>query len=319
MDCTIIISHYESLPFLRACVRQIRKYKHPEIVQHIIIADQSRNDSKDGIYYLDLLEEFPENDITVCQTMPLYSGYGIDWIMRNVEIKTEYICQIHVDAFPIHKNWLYLPIKLIKENGYTFVGQDHFISKPTDTIYPTNSKFYSMSPTYNVARTDTYREMSLEAGFTRYHERAKTDLIFNNNDWEEWAKEDYGSRGSDDDVVAFCWEDNHREHNKLGLAITGIMGRNGEPGYGRIIEDLVFHFGSCRESIGVMPQMGEKYSNWTKRINNGFSDKLIDEMLKLAMENFKGSKNRIHWDGEIKEVSNAPEELNQKIEKLKNA
>lgn len=312
MNCTIIVSHYESLPFLRACIRQIRKYKHPEIEQHIIIADQSRDET-----YFKLYNEFDGDDITVCQTKPLYSGYGIDWVMRNIEIKTDYICQLHVDAFPIHKNWLYLSIKLIEENNFAFVGQLHFFSRPTDTIYPAESKFFSMSPTFNVAKTSTYKEMSLDAGFTRYHERAKTDLTFNNNDWEEWAKEDYWNRGSDDDVPAFCWEDKHRQHDKLGLAITGMIGVPGEEsGYGRIIEDMVFHFGFCRESIGVGSLMGSKYVNWTKRINRGFSDELIEEMIKAAKQNKSGWDRNV-WDGKLKVINEPGKELNNKIEDLK--
>lgn len=310
-SCTIIISHYESLPFLRACVRQIQKFKHPDVDQYIFIADQS-NDATHSI----VMAEFGRKmGISVIRMSPLYSGYGIDYIMRNVEILTEYVCQIHVDAFPIHKNWLYMPIKLIEEFGLSFVGQLQFISKLSDTIYPPN-KFFAMAQCFNVAKTSTYRLMSFEAGFTRFHNRDKSGMIYNNNDWAYWAQEDYPARGSDDDVVAFHWQDKYRLENKLGLAITGFI----EPNYGRIIEDVVFHFGSCREALGVLDSMPKLYVEYLKRINEDYSDELIDEMVALAKKNSPDRTeilSRNFWDGIKKESTPPSEEINKRIEELK--
>src|SRR3990167_3128 len=108
-SCTIIISHFNSLPFLRTCVRQIRRYINPEVEQRIIISDQS--DEKN---HADVVSEFGnDSDIFIVHTKGLYSGYGIDYIMRYVDIKTDYICQLHTDAFPIHKNWLSMTIELM--------------------------------------------------------------------------------------------------------------------------------------------------------------------------------------------------------------
>ena len=118
-SCTIIVSHYESLSFLKACIRQIRKYKNPKIEQHIIICDQSSQYTFDLI----LLEYGNNDDVRIVQTKPLYSGYGLDSILRYFIIKSDYIAQIHVDAFPIHKNWLSMPIALIEKSKLAFVGQ----------------------------------------------------------------------------------------------------------------------------------------------------------------------------------------------------
>lgn len=309
-SCTIIISHFESLPFLHASIRQIRKYAHPAIRQEIFIIDQSSNKTADEIIFL----YGDDSDIHIVSSLPLYSGYGIDVVLRNNYINTDYICQIHVDAFPIHNNWLYLPIKLIEENNFSFVGQLQFISKVTDTIYPSNP-FFAMAQCYNVAKTETYKEMSLEAGFTRFHNRPQSGLTFNNNDWQQWASHDYNARGSDDDIVAFHWEDSHREHNKLGIAITGFI----QPSFGRIIEDVVFHFGSCRESIGI-DSMPELYKEYTRRINENYSDELIEEMVLLAKQNKPPEMQiltRNLWDGTKKESSPTSNELNNRIEHLK--
>lgn len=316
-SCTIIISHFNSLPFLRTCVRQIRRYINPKVEQHIIISDQS-----DDVVHGQVTSEFGNSsDITIVRTKGLYSGYGIDYIMRYVDIKTEYICQLHTDAFPINKNWLLMSISLMQENNFKFVGVLQFISQPTDTIYYYKNSFFSMAQSFHIGCTDVYREMASEGGFTRFHNRPNADvpMTWNNKDWDEWAKEDYGARGSDDDVLAFCWEDNHREHDKMGFGLTGKIGVQGEEsGYGSIIEDIVFHFGFCRESIGVMPQMGEKYRRWTERINNGFTDELIDEMLISAMSQpLDSSKIRSVWDGKLKKSSPSSEELNNRIQQLK--
>jgi len=315
-SCTIIISHYESLAFLRTCVRQIRKYAHPDIKQFIIVPDQSGDATHSKV-----VSEFGDaEDICISWIDPLYSGYGIDYVMQTLTPQTEYICQLHVDAFPVHKNWLYMCIKLIEEYNYSFVGQNHFETNSTQSnYYYLKNMFFSMSPTFNVAKTKTYQEMSYEAGFTRYHERGKmyAPIHFKNNDWTEWAKHDYQSRGSDDVVVAFCWEGNHKETDKLGLALTGMLGIPPEAGYGRLIDDIVFHFGFCCESVGVEEQMGKRYLEWKKRINECFDDSLIMEMISLAKQNFSETPQRKHWDGKLKASCAAGEQLNKKIEELK--
>lgn len=316
-SCTIIISHYRSFQFLRACLRQINRHQHQEIKLNIIVADQSGSE-----YYSDDIEKFRtdiselgnSSEVIFYNMIPLYSGFGIDWLMRYADIKTDYICQLHADAFPINKNWLYLPVKLIEENNFSFVGQHQFVCDGTQSIYPPDP-FFAMSQCFNVARTETYRDMSMEAGFTRFHEREKTDLRFNNNDWAQWASHDYPSRGSDDDVVAFHWEDKYRQHDKLGLAITGMMNTSEQGGsFGRVIEDVVFHFGSANESRGVFDLMPNSYQHYYNRIQNGFTNELLEEMLiQVKPNNF----NRVLWKGDLKEAYSASEDLNYKIEELK--
>ena len=225
-SCTIIISHYESIPFLRACIRQIRKYAHPEIKQHIIISDQSSQST-----YINVFLDFGNSpDITIVHSAPLYSGYGLDYIFRNFPIHSEYVCQLHVDAFPIHKNWLFMSLGLMEEFDFKYVGVLQFICDKPEAIYYYKNNFFAMAHSFNIGRTDVYEEMALEGGFTRFHNRPQDNsgMVWKNNDWAEWAKEDYQKRGSDDDTVAFDWEDNHREHDKLGFGITGKMGIHGE-------------------------------------------------------------------------------------------
>lgn len=310
---TIIISHYESLPFLRTCLRQIEKYKHPDIHQNIIVADQSKN-----LYFAELIG-YEEEGIDIKKLAPLYSGYGIDYLMRNAIISTDYICQLHADAFPISDKWLLAPITLMEENQLHFTGVLQFIAQGIESIYPPTKGVFGMAQCFNIGRTDTYREMSLHGGFTRFHNRPQSGLAFKNNDWADWAKEDYQARGSDDDVPAFFWEDNHRWHDKLSFGFTGKIGIDGEESnYGTIIEDLVFHFGYHREAIGVMPQMGAKYREWTRRINENYSDELIVEMLAEARKQpTNPANNRMFWNGTQKIAYRTSHTMNQRIEELK--
>ncbi len=317
-SCTIIISHYNSIPFLRTCIRQLRKYIHPKIGQHIIISDQSNDEIHEQV----ILEFGNSSDITIVRTKGLYSGYGIDWLMRHASIESEYICQLHVDAFPIHKNWLFMPISLMEENDFKFTGVLQFICDKPETIYPYNGKgVFAMAQCFNIGKTDVYKEMSLEGGFTRFHNRpqAENGMTWNNDDWAKWAEADYHARGSDDDVPAFFWEDNHREHDKMSFGYNGKIGISGEESnYGTIIEDMVFHFGYHREGLGVMPQMGAKYQEWTRKINEDYSDYLIELMLaearKQPMDCVSGRK---VWNGKIKKASQSSDELNILIEQLK--
>lgn len=312
-SCTVIISHYESLPFLRACVRQIKRYQHPEVRVKIIICDQSKEETHNEI--LSEYHDF-DADLRVVHTAPLYSGYGVDYLIHNGYIDTDYIVQLHVDAFPIHKNWLYMPINLIEEYDLAFAGQLQFISTGKESIYPP-SPMFAMAQCFNVAKTAIYKEMSLEAGFTRFHNRPQSGLTWNNNDWADWAAADYSARGSDDDVVAFHWEDKYREHNKLGLAISGYI----QPQFGRLIDDIVFHFGSANEARTLLDHMPEQYREYVKKINENYSDELISEMVTLAKAN-KAPETEIlsrnFWDGKYKVSTPLGKEISDRIEQLKN-
>jgi hypothetical protein len=313
-SCAIIISHYESVNFLHTAIRQIRKYKHSDIEQTIYIADQSCEETFRGI---DRQYDNDKDIVVVGMKKKLWSGYGVDFIMRYCRVDEEFVCQLHADSFPIHPNWLYLPIKLIEEKKLSFAGQLQCISKANDTIYPPSKGFFAMAQCFNVAKTETYRSLSLVAGFTRFHNRPQSGMEWMSDDWAEWAKEDYGARGSDDDIVAFHWQDKHLRQDKLGLAITGFI----EPSFGRVIDDLVFHFGSARESIGVFDSMSNGYKRFTNKINNGYSDELIEEMVSLAKANRPPQTEilrRNHWDGKLKVSTPPSDAINKRIGELKN-
>lgn len=310
--CCIIISHFNAPIFLRACIRSIGKYRNEKILHNIIVADQSNDDIHNQI-----TEEYKEHsDVEIVRMEPLYSGYGLDWLFRNRPMASDYICQLHVDVVAINKNFLSMPIALIEQHKFAFVGQLQFICDGTQSIYPPNP-FFAMAQCYNVAPTNIYRELAMIPGFCRFHNRPKAEgMSWASSDWSRWASEDYEHRGSDDDVVAFHWQDCHRQHDKLGLAITGYI----EPSYGRIIEDMVLHFGSHRESLSVLDYMPKDYVTYLNRINENYSDELIEEMISKAKANKPPELeilSRNLWNGQTKESYPTNSILNARIEELK--
>lgn len=318
--CTIIVFNFNSIGFLRLCIKQIRKNENKAVPTHIIIADQSTDQAeKNQVVY-----EFGNStDITIVPMAALRSGYAVDYVFRNVEIDTEFTCTLDCDAFPIHPNWLYLPITLMKERNFAFVGGLFFESRPEETAYYHKNNFYCMSQCYRVGRTADYKEMAMYGGFTVFHARKDIDFVYGNDDWAKWAAEDYANRGSDDGVVAHCWEDNHREHDKLSLATTHIMGEKGvDSGYGGIIDDMVFHFGFSHWSNTIEDKVGKMYGYWKKRIQGG-DENVLEEMIEVAMKNpsdpfhIQGTHVRGVWDGKTKTSFPSSQELDKYIEYLK--
>ncbi len=314
-SCTVIISHFESVNFLRACLKQTLKHIHPEIKQKIIVVDQSGDKTHNAI-----MDEFGNIEgVQIVRTKPLYSGYGVDFLIQRGYIDTEYVAQLHVDAFGISDQWLYLPIKLIEEYNLAFCGQLQFINDKNNLahIYPP-SPMFAMAQCFNIGRTEVYKEMSYQAGFTRFHNRpwVEEGITWKDTSWDEWAAPAYQERGSDDDVVAFSWADKYRQDDRLGLAITGYI----EPSYGRIIEDIVLHFGSANEARGVMGTMPPLYQDYTRRINENYSDELIEEIISRAKANRPPQLeilSRNFWNGTTKESMPTTEDLNKRIEELK--
>lgn len=100
------------------------------------------------------------------------------------------------------------------------------------------------------------------------------------------------------------------------MAISGFI----EPSWGRIIEGVVFHFGSCREALGNLSAMPKRYIEYLNKINTDYSDELIDEMVNLAKANKAPALeilSRNFWDGTKKEHYPTNSIMNDKIETLK--
>lgn len=323
-SCTIIVYHYEALPFLRACIRQIRKYKHPEIEQHIIITEQSSENS-----YNQVIAEFGnDRDVTIVRMKAICSGYSIDYVMRFVDIKTKYVCTMDVDAFPIHKNWLYLCVKLIEEYNFSFVGHHPDESgvtkwKSFEDAYASYGKYFHVAQCFRVGKTENFKYLSLNAGFTKaVSYRKLIDCFeFNNNDWADIAKTKGLDGYADSGVIAHWWEDKTTENDKFTFAEIACLGLAPKEGrYGRIFDNIFFHFMFSYNHTMVgnkQDSMGADYLKWVGKINEGFTDNLINEML-LSVNYLDPKIPRQVWDGKNKLISISSKELDSKIDEILN-
>jgi Glycosyl transferase family 2 len=304
MDCTIIIFHFESVQFLRACIRQINKYKRTNIPCEIIIADQSV-DAKIRTTVLNEFADLPH--IHIIRLNRYGSGYSVDAIIRKMNIQSAYICTLDVDAIPIHPNWLYVPIKLLEDEGLAFVG----VHAEIEHAYLDMGKFYCMAQHFRVGRTEDFKLLSLNGGFTKNDHKSK--VTFLNNEWSGWC---------DDAVVAHWWEDKYTTHDKFAFGVSKYLGVAPLEGrYGRYTDDLIFHFGFSYnwKMVGDKEKaMGYEFLEWMRRIDNdGLSEKMLDEILGKLIP-LEQPVQRTFWDGTHKVILRPLEEFNAKIEQLKN-
>ncbi len=321
--CTVIVFNFNSIGFLRLCIKQIMKMQHPEIDVSVIIADQSNDEQEKKMVH----EEFSGYaDVTIVHMAALRSGFAVDWVFRNMDIKSEYTCTLDCDAFPLSHTWLYLPITLMQENPFSFVGGLFFESRKEEIVHCYhNNPFYCMSMCYRVGRTETYKELAMEGGFTVFHARKDLDFVYGKGHeaWAAWAADDYEHKGSDDGTIAHFYDDNFTENNKMALATSHTMGDSKiESGYGGIVDDLVLHFGFCHWSTGIEDRVAKDYAYWKKRINDG-DENVLEEMLKVAYANpsdifhEQGTHVRSVWNGTLKKSFPSTSELNKRIEELK--
>lgn len=302
MTCTIIIYDYNSLPFLRACVRQIEKYKHPDIDQTILISEQGSAET-----YHKARDLFGG---CVHSLLPLGSGYAIDYFMRSGLVTTDYVCTLDVDAFPIHRNWLKVPITLCEDQGFHFSG----VHAEIESAY--GGGFFCMCQYFRVGRTEDFMKLSLGGGFTKWDQRKLTGMKFDDRGWHT------GSRAwSDDAVIAHWWEDHNLQHKKFTFATLQYLDVAPSEGrYGRNTDDLVFHFAfsyNAHQVAKPIEALGQNYWDWLYRINvSDFAEELLDEMMSKLIPLEIPIYRRL-WDGG--QVKSADENLNKIIDNLKNS
>lgn len=270
---TIVISNYNTLHWLRVSVHQIRK--HTKIPYEIVISDQSEDK------YPVMAEYNGFKNIKVIPNPRSSSGAGLDYVLRNVEIKSKYICAIDVDTFPISDDWLTVPIKLIEDFGLTWVG----LRAEIESAY--NLHYFHMGECYRIGLKESFEQLSKGAGWYQ-----RTAPFFDNA------------------VVAHSWEDQHFSHKKLSLPVTGSLGltlTNGE--YGRVIGNLAVHF--CLAFTSTLhankrKALGEPWLAWEEKIKTLPPDKLVAEIM-AAVKYSSCLQPLQYWDG--KNATPAPREI----------
>jgi hypothetical protein len=279
-SCTILISITHELVFLKKSIELIRRYKHSYIEQDIIIADQSEEDMSSIIENL----YGSDNDITIIKLPRVDVGWSMDESCKIA--KGEYFCSLDGDAFPIHKNWLYVPIKLIEKYNLSFVGKDTGLSNS----YKDLGNFTCINNYFRVSKTSLMRKISEDVGFIRI---------------QNWNKVGYSPKvevsigRNVDSAVISQWYSNQIGGDKVSLTINKYLGLTKTQGiFGMIIDDLVFHMVLWRKmedeehsKLNKLDNFGESYLYWYDRINKeGFTDDIIDEMLNKSI-NHERSRN----------------------------
>ena len=265
--CTILIPTINTPHLVFGAITQIEKYTD-NVDWEVLVADQSDLPIHNQI--VDRYKNHPR--VKVIKLNRIDAGYPIDVAARTTT--KEFLCSLDTDAFPIHPNWLYLPIQLIKEFNLSFVGQDTGLG--VHPAYAFDGEFCGINNYFRVSRTDLAKKVSENAGFCRIQHRPRTGLSFADVGW----KIDHADNG----VVANWWIDKMKMGNKVGLALNKILGMTHEFGvYGMCIDDLVFHFvfGFHPDTVAnANKSLGQDYLALEQKIKNeGLTDANIAELI----------------------------------------
>lgn len=267
-SCTIVIPHVNTPYLVEGSINQIKKLTN-NVDYEIWLVDQS-----DEKIHQDLVTKYKDDEkVKVIKLPKIDAGLPIDYAARNST--KEFLCSLDADAFPIHKNWLYATIKLIKEFNLSFVGNDTGLSNYP--LYKEQGKFVQINNYFRVSRTSIAKELSEQVGFCRVQSRPRTGLTFKDNTW--------GLDHSDNGVLAQWYSDKHAFGDKLSLAINKIIGMTNEFGvYGMCLDDLVFHmvFGYHPDTIAdAKKSLGDQFLKLEEKIRTeGLTEKNINKLIK---------------------------------------
>lgn len=308
---TVCIPVCYEFEFLKGSIRQIMKNKHDEIEYEIIICDQTSPEMSNKIN--ELFGNDPE--IKIIKIPRIDAGYPIDVAVRMA--KGEYFCSLDADAFPISNLWLYLPVKLIEEFGFSFIGKESGLHLSYNRQL---GEYFHLNNYYRVSKTDVAKRISEEVGFIRPQNKRRVDLIYNQN---------HHSISCDNGVLAQWYSDDQNMGPKLSLMMDKIIGKTPNLGvYGMVIDDLVFHmvFGQTNEECGI-GNLGNDYKSLNEEIySNGLTDEIIDKLLSLSKKenilNLYGEENlringRQYYESGRHKFLSDEDEVTKFIEKIK--
>jgi hypothetical protein len=304
-SCSIVIPHINTPHLLYGSIDQIIRLTD-NIDWEVIIADQSGVD-----IHNEIMIKYQRNaNIKVIHLKKVDAGFPIDVAARTSN--KEFLCSLDTDAFPIHKNWLYLPIQLIKEFNLSFVGSDTGLGSASVYV-DAHGQFCHLNNYFRVSRTSLARSVSENAGFCRIQHQRDTGLSYANVGW----KLDHADNG----VVAQWWADQMSLGNKVGLALNKILGMTNEFGvYGMCIDDLVFHFvfGYHPDTINdANKSLGQTYLALERKIKQeGLTQVNIDALLQQLKPHHPYDSRIIGYHGPSQQLQRT-DPIYQRIEELK--
>jgi hypothetical protein len=303
----ICIPVVEEINLVSIGLHQITKHSHPEIETHVYVVDQSGGKEIEKI-----CQKYRKRlDVTWVPAKKIDAGYPIDLIARIAF--EDFLVSLDADAFPINKNWLFMPIKLMEEFSIRMVGKETGLHM----AYKDQGDFFCLNNYFRVMSTGLARRLSLDVGFTRYENRERTGMQFAaNTTWNKYC---------DNGVHAMWYADTVLKTSKLSLSITKAIGRTPEMGiYGMNVDDLVFHlvFGYGKDWIADQNKtLGPEYKNWNELFNT-VSESGYDELIEKALASVgfqNGFDLRVFWDGQRQTTLDSEDPINKRIDYLKYA
>ncbi len=263
--CTVMVPHVNAVHWLKGCLDQIDKCRHPEVQHDVIVIDQSdeadRERARAVSARLDVRFEVAER---------IDAGWPIDLGCRMA--RGDYFCSLDCDALPTSPYWLYAPIRLIDELGFLFVG--------TCTWGPDIFGFPIINNFYRVSRTDIAREVSEQVGFLRPQNHARAGYQPNFRGWKRVP--------CDNGVVAMWYAISQMNGGRLGriasLPITQVTGKSNKQGvFGYSVADLVYHAVFSYGQDWIEDMAAEIGSQW-QRLNDMVMNNGADVAALLAMQ-----------------------------------
>ena len=184
----------------------------------------------------------------------------------------DYVCTLDADAFVISNLYFYLPIKLIENFGFSYVGSSTDFShwgyyNKIKKIYPEQKEWLHINNYYRVSKFNTALKCSDDVGFMRIHNRHQINKTFVKTPIDELDWADCG-------VVAQWYSNYIKQGDKLSLEIVTRSGLSKHGIYGMNIENIVFHmvFGyrdiEFNNEVAYNNNTDIKYRNFTKILKN---------------------------------------------------
>ena len=315
-DVGIIIPHWESYSFAKACLEEVLKQKHPQIKQTTYLMDDN---SEDGSYEK-LKKDFKkESSIKFFKikrkdhsSVPDV-GYVLDEGLKHID--EQFVVMIDADTIPLTEDWIRFPIWLIENNNISSVGLDTGLSSSyihmdkvqawwqPDNGYSIkggkydNNWFTCINNLYRVMRTATTKVVSENIGFTRGKKSRSNHIL---NILQQKLKIDksnernpYLPAGCDNGVAANHFIDINRMGAKFNIPLTSYIGLTKKDGaFGQNISGLLFHFAlSTRALSSIRKEVlntGKAYQKWINKIDkDGCISKINQKKMIKASQEFK--------------------------------
>lgn len=294
----VLIPHWESLPFLRPCLRSLLAHRNPRVRQTIYVLDDS---SGDGSFETAQREFAGEEEIRFLRldrpNRDREADVGLLLDMGLREVGEQYVATIDADVFATSPDWLAFPIWLAERHAASAVGMDSGLStgytawgphrwaqppegyRPSTGLYD-NDWFVCINNLYRIMPTALAKVASEQVGYTRRNPRTGLERLWLR---ATRARSAYIRGGADNGVAASHFVDVNRLGGKFNIPLTFAAGGTPRDGaIGQNIGGLIFHFALSTRALSEerreVDDPGERFREWAARLQAG-DESVIEEMI----------------------------------------